>query len=100
MRYFILAATAASLLPHASAAETTGTVSTPAVEPAQAAPNSECRKPTSYKAESELAWRERPPVLKKLHELPPAQGYMAVYRSVDGCEVPMTVVEYRSGRLR
>jgi len=31
-------------------------------------------------------------------ELPPAVGYMAVYRTVNGCEVPMTIVEYRTGR--
>jgi hypothetical protein len=35
---------------------------------------------------------------RKLTELPPAIGYMAVYRTINGCEVPMTVVEYRTGR--
>ena len=99
MRYLLLAA-AAALLPQASAAETTGPLFTPAVETPPAAPEAECRKPTSYKAESDLVWRDEPLAPKKLHELPPAQGYMAVYRSVDGCEVPMTVVEYRSRRTR
>ncbi|HKX92333.1 MAG TPA: hypothetical protein VJM15_07915 [Sphingomicrobium sp.] len=37
---------------------------------------------------------------RKLTELPPAQGYMAVYRTVAGCEVPMTVIEYRRGTRR
>ena len=35
---------------------------------------------------------------RKLTELPPAIGYMAVYRTVNGCEVPMTIIEYRTGR--
>jgi hypothetical protein len=33
---------------------------------------------------------------KKLNELPPATGYMAVYRVINGCEVPMTMTEYRT----
>jgi hypothetical protein len=35
---------------------------------------------------------------QKLTELPPAIGYMAVHRTVDGCENPLTMVEYRTGR--
>ena len=38
---------------------------------------------------------------RKLTELPPGNGYMAVYRTVNGCEFPMTMVEYRTqGRRR
>ena len=37
---------------------------------------------------------------QKLNELPPARGYMAVYRRVGGCEMPMTVTEYRQGGRR
>ena len=38
---------------------------------------------------------------QKLTELPPGKGYMAVYRTVNGCEFPMTMVEYRTqGRRR
>ena len=33
---------------------------------------------------------------RNLGELPPATGYKAVYRTIDGCEVPLTVVEYQS----
>ena len=33
----------------------------------------------------------------KLTELPPANGYVAVYRRVDGCEAPI-VVKYGLGR--
>jgi hypothetical protein len=43
------------------------------------------------------AERRGPAQFRKLDELPDATGYMAVYRTVDGCEVPMTVVEYRQG---
>jgi iron-sulfur cluster assembly protein len=35
---------------------------------------------------------------RKLTELPPATAYMAVYRTINGCEVPLTVVDYRRGR--
>jgi hypothetical protein len=38
---------------------------------------------------------------QKLTELPPGKTYMAVYRRIDGCEFPMTMVEYRTqGRRR
>lgn len=33
---------------------------------------------------------------RKLTELPPAKGFMAVYRVVNGCEDPMTMIEYGS----
>ena len=48
---------------------------------------------------SVYAWQRGKSVKpQKLNELPPARGYMAVYRRVGGCEVPMTVTEYRQGR--
>jgi hypothetical protein len=37
---------------------------------------------------------------KKLTELPPARGYMAVYRQISGCEMPLTMVDYRNPRRR
>ena len=37
---------------------------------------------------------------QKLNELPPGKGYMAVYRVVGGCEMPMTMTEYRQGGRR
>lgn len=48
------------------------------------------------------AWQKGKPLTpKKLTELPPGKSYMAVYRTVNGCEYPMTVVEYRTqGRSR
>lgn len=42
----------------------------------------------------------RPPAFHKLTELPPATTYMAVERHIGGCEAPMTMVEYRTGRRR
>jgi len=55
-----------------------------------------CPRTTSY-----YAWqRDKSVAPKKLNELPPAVGYMAVYRQVGGCEFPMTVVEYRRGGRR
>jgi hypothetical protein len=39
-------------------------------------------------------------LLHNLTDLPPAKGYMAVYRTVEGCEDPLTMVEYRTGERR
>jgi hypothetical protein len=50
---------------------------------------------------SVYAWQRGKPVKpQKLTELPPAKGYMAVYRVVGGCEIPMTMTEYRQGSRR
>lgn len=54
-----------------------------------------CRATRAHFANSRSVWsgpRLRP---KNLDELPRGTAYMAVYRTVDGCEVPMTVAEYR-----
>jgi len=58
--------------------------------------NATCPRTTSV-----YAW-QRGKSLKpqKLTELPDAKGYMAVYRRVGGCEMPMTVSEYRQGGRR
>lgn len=37
-------------------------------------------------------------MLHKLTELPPATSYMALWRHVDGCVAPLTMVEYRNSR--
>ena len=39
-------------------------------------------------------------LFRKLTDLPPGQTFMAVYRLKDGCEDPMTMVEYRNGKRR
>ena len=59
-----------------------------------------CRKATSYRAEVGSAWRGGPVTPRKLTELPPAESYKAVYRTVNGCEEPMTVAEYQRGIIR
>ena len=102
MRFLLL--TAAALLPQASAAALADSpapaaepATIPALERSSALAQPKCRKPTSYNADVG-SWREAPVKPQKLNELPAAQGYMAVYRTIEGCEVPMTVTEYRTGR--
>ncbi len=64
---------------------------------APAAPSNSCPRTTSHYAVDPT----RPLKPQKLTELPPGKGYMAVYRTVNGCEFPMTMVEYRTqGRRR
>ena len=57
-----------------------------------------CRRTVSHHAGRDSLYRGFPLAPQKLTELPPAVGYMAVYRTVNGCEVPLTIVEYRTGR--
>ena len=59
-----------------------------------------CPKTSSYMAGETGIYRGQPLTPRKLTELPPARGYMAVYRRIDGCEYPMTMVEYRNPRRR
>ena len=51
-----------------------------------------CPKPTSVHAWS----RDKKVAPRKLNELPPANAYSAVYRTIGGCEVPV-VVRYGVG---
>jgi hypothetical protein len=60
-------------------------------------PIDKCRSANARIAEAEPAWRGMPAQMKRLHELPPGTAYKAVYRTIDGCEVPMTVAEYGTG---
>ena len=105
MRILLVAATA--LLAQASSAAPADSqrsappqARTPSVVKPLAMAKKECRKPTSHHADSVSAWRDKPLTPRKLTELPPATSYMAVYRTVDGCEEPMTVAEYRRGAAR
>ena len=59
-----------------------------------------CPKTSRYVAGETGIYRGQPLTPRKLTELPPGRGYMAVYRRVDGCEFPMTMVEYRNGPQR
>lgn len=102
MRILLLTATAA-MLPQASAAAPAQLFAhgvAPAIESSIKTPPSECRRPTAYIADDRLVWRDDNLQPRKLTELPPAQGFMAVYRVTNGCEDPMTMVEYRTGRRR
>ena len=60
------------------------------------APSKECPRATGYYAHRGT----EPPRPRKLAELPPATAYMAVYRTIDGCEAPLTVVDYRRSQNR
>ena len=37
---------------------------------------------------------------QKLTQLPPATGYMAVYRKIGGCDAPLTLSDYRRTNRR
>jgi hypothetical protein len=61
-----------------------------------APPQANCPRTTSH-----YAWRRDQKVEpRKLTELPSAEGYMAVYRLIGGCEAPLTMIEYRRGAKR
>ena len=59
-----------------------------------------CPQTSSYLADQSGMYRGKPLTPKKLTELPQAQGYMAVLRRINGCEAPLTMVEYRNPRRR
>jgi len=90
------------LVPAATSAQTPApAVEAPQIDaPSLAGTNPKCRKTTSYRADLGSAWRGDPVAPRKLTELPPAESYKAVYRTVNGCEEPMTVAEYQRGILR
>jgi hypothetical protein len=71
----------------------------PAMATANAA-KPDCPRTTSYHAEQIGSYRGQRLAPQKLDQLPPATGYMAVYRRIDGCEAPLTAVEYRGGGRR
>jgi hypothetical protein len=59
-----------------------------------------CPRASSYLASKTGDYRGAPLKPRKLTELPPAIGYMAVYRTINGCDAPLTMVEYRNTRRR
>ena len=77
----------------------TGAVQVPRTpKPLESRSPDDCPRATSYFAGSGSSYRGDRIAPQKLAELPPAVGFMAVYRTQDGCADPMTVVEYRTGR--
>ena len=97
MRLLILTASAL-LAATSSAAPTAAPAVARAPNPLNVQRADNCPRTTSHYAGMGSMYRGQPLVPRKLAELPPAIGYMAVYRTVNGCEVPMTIVEYRTGR--
>src|SRR3954451_23366546 len=71
-----------------------------AAKPRAAASDPRCSPTRSYIARSGGTYSGSKLAPKKLTELPPAQGYMAVFRHIGGCEAPLTVIEYRQGNRR
>ena len=63
-------------------------------------PGANCPRTTHYLADNAGVYRGPGLAPRKLTELPPATAYMAVYRVVAGCEVPLTMTEYRNPRRR
>ena len=59
-----------------------------------------CPQTSSYLAGNPGDYRGTPLKPRKLTELPPAIGYMAVYRTINGCDAPLTMVDYRNTRRR
>jgi hypothetical protein len=87
MRLLLLAAAAMIAAPSGAA---------PVKSPQAKAPASAiCQRTTSYQA----VFRNNSVQPQKLTELPPANLYAAVYRLVNGCEVPL-VVRYNVGGRR
>jgi hypothetical protein len=68
--------------------------------PSATTPAPHCSRTTSYLADKGSLYRGAPLAPRKLTELPPAVGYMAVYRQIGGCEAPLTMVEYRRAQRR
>ena len=104
MRLLILPLAAAALSWPSSAA---APAADPAASPAKPRAldqlvSDDCRKTTRYLADDDAgaAYRGKGLKPRKLDELPDATTYMAVYRTVDGCEAPLTMIEYRQGSDR
>ena len=106
MRLSLIVAALVISVPAASEAPAQSSHATDASRPASAAVPTDprkiakCRPTRAHFAHGESVWRDGPVRPKDLGELPPATGYMAVYRTVGGCEEPLTMVEYRNGARR
>lgn len=69
-------------------------------QPPSALPPASCKPTTPYLARQNGAYQGQGLAPRKLGELPSGTAYMAVYRHIGGCEVPLTLSEYRSPRRR
>ena len=61
-------------------------------------PATHCRRTTGYLAGKSGVYRGAPLTPRKLTELPQGTTYMAVYRHIGLCEVPLTLSDYRNPR--
>jgi len=66
----------------------------------QTGPNPNCPRTSSYLAGQSGVLRGKPPAPRKLNELPKGTAFMAVFRHINGCEAPLTMVDYRNSRRR
>ena len=66
----------------------------------QGASNPNCPRTSSYLAEQSGVLRSKPPAPRKLNDLPKGTAFMAVFRHINGCEAPLTMVDYRNSRRR
>jgi hypothetical protein len=64
------------------------------------ASSANCPRTSSYLAEQSGVLRGKPPAPRKLNELPKGTAFMAVFRHINGCEAPLTMVDYRNSRRR
>ena len=60
----------------------------------------ECRNTRTHFARGVSEWTGDRVQPRKLDELPGATAYMAAYRTINGCEVPLTVADYRNSSGR
>jgi len=63
---------------------TQSAAATKPAKPLGSPPKAECKKTTAHPA-----WGGQPVKPQKLNELPPADMYAAMVRTVDGCEAPL-----------
>lgn len=84
MRLMLIASAAILFSLPAGAAAPVPARNTPVVNPNAEAP-AKCPPTSRYEA----ARRGGPLAVRKLNELPAAEMYKAVYRRIDGCEVPI-----------
>lgn len=97
MRFVILAAMA--LLPATSTAAESGQQPTkPKALEELGLVRSDCPPTAAQQVARQIQKEGQPELFHRLVDLPPATAYQAMVRQVNGCEVPMTVIEYRTQR--
>ena len=93
---FIALAVAAVLFATATPAEMGPQPLRPKALEAFGSARSDCSPTVAQRLAKQVQQQDGPQLFHRLDKLPPATAYAAVVRKVDGCEVPLTMVEYRS----